>query len=610
MSGSGGSASGALGRRQRWALVAGLLATLALLLAHANLYAFLCDDAFISFRYARNLAEGYGLVFNPGYERVEGYTNFLWVLLLAAVARTSGIAPEVAAQPLSLAATVGLWAALARYAWRARLPGDSLWPVALPTLLLAATRSVAVWSTSGLETRLFELIVLSATLRLARELTRAARAEPVLPVAALLYALGALVRPDGLLFAASALAAAAAFLAARRALRPRWLAAQAAAFLPLVAAQFLWRHAYYGDWLPNTFYVKVEGTWWSMGGAYLASAALEYAIWLWPPLLLIAVRRHARLGSLQVPLLFAAVVMPHALYVASIGGDHFEYRPLDLYFSFAFLLLGDGAFELARTRRGAWLAPAYAALLIAGLVAIPWRSHVESPDHYETGFPGLPEGPSGAARAEYLDPERDPIYRWPGLRELAGLQRALLQQLTAHFVGVRQEEHRGFLLSVLPEAKRLSELRERGVLPADAYFAISCVGAIPYYSRLRILDRFGLTDAAVAHGPALGEGMLAHDRHATLQYAARAGVDFWALDEVHSLLPLLDGRLPSYLARAHASRGGIYVADVGGDEILLGILLQGPESAALRFPKLHFARIGDDAVYGELVRRIESARLP
>ena len=41
------------------------------------------DDAFISFRYARNLSEGLGLVFNAG-ERVEGYTNFLWTLWTAA----------------------------------------------------------------------------------------------------------------------------------------------------------------------------------------------------------------------------------------------------------------------------------------------------------------------------------------------------------------------------------------------------------------------------------------------------------------------------------------------------------------------------------------------
>ncbi len=43
---------------------------------------FVQDDAFISFRYAKNFINGYGLVFNPG-EYVEGYTNFLWTLLIA-----------------------------------------------------------------------------------------------------------------------------------------------------------------------------------------------------------------------------------------------------------------------------------------------------------------------------------------------------------------------------------------------------------------------------------------------------------------------------------------------------------------------------------------------
>ena len=42
------------------------------------------DDAFISFRYARHLAEGHGLCFNVGENpRVEGYSNFLWILVLA-----------------------------------------------------------------------------------------------------------------------------------------------------------------------------------------------------------------------------------------------------------------------------------------------------------------------------------------------------------------------------------------------------------------------------------------------------------------------------------------------------------------------------------------------
>ena len=81
---------------------------------------FLCDDAFISFRYVRNLLEGHGLVFNPG-EYVEGYSNFLWVLELAALWGIFGIRPEDAAPWLSVACTAGTLAAMLW--WVARAPG-------------------------------------------------------------------------------------------------------------------------------------------------------------------------------------------------------------------------------------------------------------------------------------------------------------------------------------------------------------------------------------------------------------------------------------------------------------------------------------------------------
>ena len=60
-----------------------LIALVAGLVFLALLNRFIQDDAFISFQYARNLVEGHGLTFNPG-ERVEGYTNFLWTLLISA----------------------------------------------------------------------------------------------------------------------------------------------------------------------------------------------------------------------------------------------------------------------------------------------------------------------------------------------------------------------------------------------------------------------------------------------------------------------------------------------------------------------------------------------
>ena len=114
--------------------IAGLAAAAALLAWQVSVYFHLVDDAFISFRYARNLADGQGLVFNPGHERVEGYTNFLWVLVLAA-ARLVGVRPEVAAPWLGIAATVALWAIVAREARRHPWPGGFAW------LAIAAART-------------------------------------------------------------------------------------------------------------------------------------------------------------------------------------------------------------------------------------------------------------------------------------------------------------------------------------------------------------------------------------------------------------------------------------------------------------------------------------
>ena len=48
-------------------------------------YFSLFDDAMISMRYARNFADGAGLVWNAGQRPVEGYTNFLWTAWMAVV---------------------------------------------------------------------------------------------------------------------------------------------------------------------------------------------------------------------------------------------------------------------------------------------------------------------------------------------------------------------------------------------------------------------------------------------------------------------------------------------------------------------------------------------
>ncbi len=80
-----------------------LLAAVGVLLLHAAFFPdCLSDDAFISYRYARNWADGHGPVFNPGQARpVEGYTNFLWTAFLAAALKI-GFDPETTSRAAGL----------------------------------------------------------------------------------------------------------------------------------------------------------------------------------------------------------------------------------------------------------------------------------------------------------------------------------------------------------------------------------------------------------------------------------------------------------------------------------------------------------------------------
>ena len=79
--------------RPTWLQRAALPAMIAALTWLAWLNRFIQDDAFISFRYSHNLVRGLGLVWNPG-DRVEGYTSFLWTLIMAVPPGTKPASPR------------------------------------------------------------------------------------------------------------------------------------------------------------------------------------------------------------------------------------------------------------------------------------------------------------------------------------------------------------------------------------------------------------------------------------------------------------------------------------------------------------------------------------
>ena len=113
------------------------------------------DDAYVSFRYARNLVRGEGLVYNVG-DRVEGYTNFLWTVLAAVPLARGAADPLPFMHAVSAALWVGSFALLLVLGvglWRA-----GLWAAPLAALPLAVHWSFNLWFFSGMETPLVTLL--------------------------------------------------------------------------------------------------------------------------------------------------------------------------------------------------------------------------------------------------------------------------------------------------------------------------------------------------------------------------------------------------------------------------------------------------------------------
>ena len=304
-----------LGATDRSALGRALLPALALYALLAWQLDFLCDDAFISFRYARNLAEGHGLRFNLAADPpVEGYSNFLWVLLLGTL-HGLGIDIVVASRVLSAlcgAALVAVITSLARRRLELSPAGT------LATALFAATLPpTALWATGGLATMPVALFVALAFERLVGDPER-----PHGWQAGIFAALAALTRADGVAWGLMLLGS--AFLAWLGSGRERaFLVAGLRAFTVLalaVGAHFAWRLGYYGDYLPNTARVKAGFSEHRLdrGLDYVAATLLTVpAI----PLALVLSMRGWRPSTVRIWLPLLLTLLATLAYGAFVGGD-------------------------------------------------------------------------------------------------------------------------------------------------------------------------------------------------------------------------------------------------------------------------------------------------
>jgi hypothetical protein len=409
----------------------------AALVAHSLVFDFVSDDAYISFVYSRNLAEHGQLVFNLG-ERVEGYTNFLWTVLVALFMKV-GVAPDVSARILGAAFAIATLPVAARLV--ARVRGErSAWDW-LPAALLVASSGYACWASGGLETQLFTF-----TFVLAVERLWAGR----FVASGLAFAACAMTRPEGVLLYGLAVLH---HFAAERRLRPtraEWT--WAAAFLGLYVPYFAWRFWYYGDLLPNTAYVKTGGTPSPQYAAQMHAQGLFY-VWQWAtqskalwaaPLALLALWKKPRFASFA---LLTTVV--YLVYTWRVGGDFMGLHRFVLpLFVLAALLATLGlAAAAALTPRPALVGALAAAVVLAAFV----------PSQVSLSRASLvPKADRGIDRPGYL-------------------------ALYAHDRGAIG-----------------ARLRELGLRENELSW-VGGVGVQPYFGRMRAYDVFGLVSRQVAH---------------------------------------------------------------------------------------------------------------
>lgn len=411
-------------------------------------FAFVSDDAFISFRYAKNWVEGNGLRYNLGESTaVEGYSNFLWVVASAGIELLGG--DETFWAPLTSAFCGALLLVFVHRALRDRL-GLGSEVSFFTTLALALFPPFAVWGTGGLETMPFALTLFLTFDRLVL-------AKSPAPVSGAILALATgLLRIEGICW--GVLVGVLALLSRSRERRAiRSILLFFSLFLGGYLLYFAGRYAYYGQLLPNPVYLKV-----GFGSDVLLRGyryvALFFLTFLTPFLLfpsaVVSLWRAPR--RMVFPTVLMAIAFP--AYAVVVGGDWMIMgRFLVPGLPFQSLLFG---WLLNRLRGESTIRRAAAAVLVAASIGIGllpgWNLHL------------VPR----SVRVKYRY-----MYSHPGFR-------SEYEEWQAHKEGVAYASEVGLAL------KRHSR-------PGDSV-VVGAIGAIGYYSDLFVYDRFGLVSREVA----------------------------------------------------------------------------------------------------------------
>ncbi|MCA9603755.1 MAG: hypothetical protein KC417_17105, partial [Myxococcales bacterium] len=299
-----------------------------------NVWSFTTDDAYITLRYARNWHDGHGITWNAGEKPVEGYSNFLFVVL-GYIALTVGASPEMFIKAVSLLALLGSVVLI----YRLGRPILGRIGAIAPVLFFVTDKGVLWWTFSGLETIVYAAFALAAFHLYLRATDMAQAIGPkhvrrsLLGESACIF-LASVTRFEGPILGV-ALAGASLLTFIEQAVRARRTGAPAPtfaeAFKPIVivgiaaavpyALYFVWRYAHFGELIPNSYACK-------LGTEGLAKRRYQDFVTDFMPLLAVAAvtlafRRSLRHWVLAVPIILYVLLLRDTDTIVAYHNRHF-----------------------------------------------------------------------------------------------------------------------------------------------------------------------------------------------------------------------------------------------------------------------------------------------
>ncbi|MCX8064495.1 MAG: hypothetical protein N3G21_04905 [Candidatus Hydrogenedentes bacterium] len=293
------------------------IATVLFSIYNYNLQPWTLDDAFITFRYAENFVEGKGIVYNEG-EYVEGYTCFLWLIILAGV-KELGFDIVTASKLLGTLFTFFSLLLLSRIH---KIVKCTSWFISLAsTLILGSFGCFTAWAMSGMETSMTGFWVLATFLLYAALTSRGSTSWFGYFLIGVLIALATMSRIDaGIILPPIFLCVLYESWKIKKWSLP---IALIVGFGILYCPYFIWRWYYYGWILPNTFYVKVGSSWDQIerGLDYTKYFLLSSSILLIPVVFSQMLSGKALGNDRLFVISSGGAVFLQFLYVIIVGGD-------------------------------------------------------------------------------------------------------------------------------------------------------------------------------------------------------------------------------------------------------------------------------------------------